>query len=165
VSEPLKYIPAEQVRATLPEGAAHLRVEIADFLCIPNAIIRRAFPVSSTDRFISIQDAAGKEIGLIADLANMHHETRRLLERDLDRRYFTPKILSVQQLKQEGGMWTFHATTQRGSTVFHVRNWRDSAHEIQPGRWQIHSVDGQRFEIPNLTALDDRSQILMEQLF
>jgi hypothetical protein len=54
--------------------------------------------------------------------------------------------------------------TQRGPSEFYVRNWRDSGFEISPNRWQIHSVDGGRYDIPDLGALDARSQKLMLQL-
>ena len=61
-------------------------------------------------------------------------------------------------------MWKFDVDTDRGSSDFYVRNWRDSAYELTRGRWQITSVDGGRYEIKNLDDLDERSQILIEQL-
>jgi hypothetical protein len=83
---------------------------------------------------------------------------------ELDRRYFTPRILRIDFLKQDAGMWKFNVETQRGLAEFYVRNWRDSAHETGGGRWQISSVDGQRYEIQSVEALDARSQALLEQL-
>ena len=79
--------------------------------------------------------------------------------------YFTPTILSIESLRQDGGMWLFKVETQRGPAEFYVRNWRDSSHEISHLRFQIVSVDGQRFEIRDLNALDERSQALLDQLF
>ncbi|HEY0867813.1 MAG TPA: DUF1854 domain-containing protein, partial [Fimbriimonas sp.] len=60
--------------------------------------------------------------------------------------------------------WRFKVRTQRGPAEFYVRNWRDSAHEIQPNRWHINSVDGGRFEIRNLESLDVDSRRLMDQI-
>ncbi len=61
-------------------------------------------------------------------------------------------------------MWRFSVSTGRGDAEFYVRNWRDSAHEVSPGRWLIHSVDGGRFEIPDIGTLDAKSQRLLDQL-
>ena len=86
------------------------------------------------------------------------------IDAHLDRRYFTPRILQIESLRQEAGMWRFVVETQRGRSEFFVRNWRDNAHEISPNRWHILSVDGGRYEIPNLEALDAQSRRLMDLL-
>lgn len=92
-------------------------------------------------------------------------DSRSVVEEELDRVYFTPVIHRIVGLKQEGGMWTWDVETSRGSTRFFVRSWRDSSSEIKGGRWQIQSVDGQRYEIADFERLDDRSKQFVEQLF
>lgn len=154
-----------RLRATRADGADNLRIEIEGDRCILDAVIRRAFPLSKPTEFLSIQDAGGGEVGVLRSLDGLDNESRKLIEHELDRRYFTPEILQLRALKQEGGMWTFDVVTSRGATEFYVRNWRDSSHEDSPGRFVIQSVDGQRFEVPNFDALDPRSQTLIEQLF
>ena len=54
--------------------------------------------------------------------------------------------------------------TRRGEVELYVRNWRDNAHEVQLNRWMITSVDGQRYEIEDVEALDARSKALLDQL-
>ncbi len=142
-----------------------LRLEIEHDRCLLAAVVRRCFPLSRPTEFLSIQDGAGKEVGVLRSLDELDHECRKLVEQELDRRYFTPKILQLRSLKQEGGMWTFDVVTSRGAAQFYVRNWRDSSSEISPGRFVIQTVDGQRFEVPNFDALDTKSQVLIEQLF
>lgn len=154
-----------RLRASRADGADNLRIEIEGDRCILDAIIRRAFPLTKPTEFLSIQDAGGGEVGVLRSLDGLDNESRKLIEHELDRRYFTPEILQLRALKQEGGMWTFDVVTSRGATQFFVRNWRDSSHEVSPGRFVIQSVDGQRFEVPNFDALDTRSQTLIEQLF
>ena len=146
----LKYLDPKRVHFFKLEGAAHLRAEIEDEMCIIEARLRRAFPFSVSQEYLSVQDASGKEIGIISDPSQLDRQSRELMESELDRRYFTPKITAIQSLKNEGGMWTFVVQTQRGNAEFYVRNWRDSAHEIAAGRIQIHSVDGQRFLLNRL---------------
>ncbi|MEQ1823963.1 MAG: DUF1854 domain-containing protein [Fimbriimonadaceae bacterium] len=165
MAQALRFIEANKLMFSLPEHAARLRVEVEDEFCLIDAIIRRPFPMSRPDSFLSIQNSKGDEVGMIRSLDDLDHESRKLVEREMDRRYFTPKILQLKSLKQDGGMWTFEVSTSRGPCTFYVRNWRDSSHEVSPGRFIIQSVDGQRFEVPDFDALDQRSQILIEQLF
>lgn len=161
----INFLEGRDVRASKPDGADNVRLEIDGDRCILDAIVRRAFPLSRPTEFLSLQDGGGKEIGVLRSLEGLDNESRKLIEHELDRRYFTPEILQLRALKQEGGMWTFDVVTSRGATQFYVRNWRDSSHEVSPGRFVIQSVDGQRFEVPNFDALDTRSQALIEQLF
>lgn len=161
----IRFLEPRSLRISKPEGAVRLRIEIEDDRCLIDAIVRRAFPMSKTDAYFSVQNAEGEEVGILRSLDDLDNEARKLIEAELDRRYFTPKILQIKSLKQEGGMWTFEVATSRGPCTFFVRNWRDSSHEMSPGRFVIQSVDGQRFEVENYEALDTRSQVLIEQLF
>lgn len=129
-----------------------------------NVHLLRAFPLSSPSEFISIRDKDHVELGVIENLAGLDPASRKIAEDELTRRYFTPAITKIKALKSDASMWWFDVDTTRGPSDFYVRNWRDNAHELTPGRWQITSVDGGRYEILNLDDLDDRSQILIEQL-
>lgn len=164
-SDDLRFIDAAKVRAYRPPGAAHPRVEIEGDRTILAARIKRAFPLSAPTGHVSLQDGAGKEIGLMSSIEGLDPESKAQFEDELNRRYFTPQIRAILSLKQDAGMWRFLVRTQRGETTFFVRNWRDSAIEIQPFRWLIQSVDGQRFEIKSLDELDKQSRNLMELLF
>ncbi len=163
-SNPVRYLEPEQVRAFRPEGAIHPRIEVVDEFVILSGLIKRIFPLSNPNDYLSIQDGSGKELGVLKTLNRLDPDTLAILNEELDRRYFTPRILQIDALHNEAGMWRFDVQTQRGSTRFFVRNWRDNAQEISTNRWQILSVDGARFEIMNLEALDAKSQRLMDQL-
>lgn len=165
VSTEIRYLSGDQITVLLPDGATHPRVIIDGVLCILAARFRKAFPFSQAGQYYSIQDGAGKEIGMLRSLDELDAASRKILETELERRYFTPTILSIDSLKQDGGMWLFKVKTQRGPSQFYVRNWRDSSAEISQNRFQILSVDGQRFEIRDLTALDEKSQASLDQLF
>ncbi|MBI1756378.1 MAG: DUF1854 domain-containing protein [Fimbriimonas ginsengisoli] len=164
-STTLTYLDPAEVTAWLPEGAAQPRVEIAGRLCILAAKIRRAFPLAHPEEYLSIQNDAGKEIGLLRSLDGIEPATRATLEEELDRRYFSPRISRIDGLEQQAGLWRFRVQTQRGPCEFFVRNWRDSAHEMGSGRWQIVAVDGQKYDIENLEKFDERSQGLLDQVF
>jgi len=163
-NSPVRYLDSDEVKASRPNRAVHPRVQIADDFVVLAATLRRIFPLSHPDSYICIQDGAGKEVGVLRTMVGLEPSSDSIIREELDRRYFTPEIHQIEALKQEAGMWRFDVQTQRGATRFFVRNWRDNAHEISPNRWQILSVDGARFEISNLEALDAKSQRLLDQL-
>ncbi|HVT12697.1 MAG TPA: DUF1854 domain-containing protein [Fimbriimonadaceae bacterium] len=159
------YLSASQIRLIAVPGAVHPRVEIVGDRCVMAAQFRRVFPLTHPDKFISIQDLADEEVGVLESLEGLPEDQKAMILEGLDRRYFTPVVKKIDDLRQDAGMWKFDVQTQRGATEFYVRNWRDSAHEVSPGRWQIQSVDGLRFEIRRVEELDGHSQDLLEQLF
>ena len=161
----IRYLDGSRIRVFLPQGATHPRIEVEGELSILAGRIRKVFPLSDADAYFSIQDGAGKEVGVLRSLDELDEGSKDLLENELKRRYFTPTIQEIESLKQDGGMWLFKVRTQRGPAQFYVRNWRDSSHEISHMRFQIVSVDGQRFEIRDYAALDEKSQALLDQLF
>jgi hypothetical protein len=161
----IRYLDGSRLRVVSPEGATYPRIEIEGELSILAARIRRVFPFSNADEYFSVQDGAGKEIGILRSLEELDLESRETVRAELSRRYFTPLIQTITSLRQDGGMWLFKVETQRGPAQFWVRNWRDSSQEISQNRFQIMSVDGQRFEIRDYSALDERSQALLDQLF
>jgi hypothetical protein len=161
----LRYLEGKSLRATLPDGASELRIIIEGDRCLLAGRVRRAFPSSQPDAFFSVQDGEGKEVGVLRSLDELDPASQAAVKGQLERRYFTPKIKRVLSLKQDGGMWLFKVATQRGEVSFYVRTWRDSSHEVRPGRWVILSVDGQRYEISDWGALDGQSKTLLEQLF
>jgi len=161
----IRYVTGAEIRVIAVPGAVHPRVEINEDRCLLAAQFKRVFPLSQSEQFISIQDANDHEHAVLESLTGLPAEQKDLILAELDRRYFTPSIQKIDELRQDAGMWKFVVQTQRGPTEFYVRNWRDSAHEASRGRWQISSVDGLRFEIRDVEKLDDRSQILLEQLF
>lgn len=162
--EAVRYLDAKQLRITVPEGSARMRVEIIEDRTVLSAKVKRVFPISDPDTFLSILDGADKEVGVLRNPGDLDKDSRRIVNDELDRRYFTPTIKEIHGLKQDGGMWLFTVLTQRGPTKFYVRHWRDNAYEIKPGRWHIQSVDGQRYEIIDIDSLDARSLRLLDQL-
>lgn len=160
----LQFLEAKNIRFWRPSQSVDLRTEITGDRCILATTVRRTFPLSQPTQLLSLHDGAGKEVGILRDSAGLDSESLVALEEHLDRRYFTPRITTIESLKQEAGMWHFIVQTQRGVADFYVRNWRDNATEIAPNRWHITSVDGGRLEILNLEALDAKSRTLLDQL-
>ena len=63
----------------------------------PRVQVIRMFPFSDPEKYISIRtpDEHSKEIGVIEDMKQISKETRKMLEEQLNLRYFTPDRKSV----------------------------------------------------------------------
>jgi hypothetical protein len=162
----LRYLEEDtvRIRLALPD-AVRATCEIAGEGRFDNVEVIRCFPLTLPDRYITLIGEDGNELGVVRDPALLDAESREAVESLLARRYFTPEIQRIDRLTLEASLWRWQVTTNRGSVTFYLRGVRDSIHEVAPGRWQIFSVDGQRYEIRDLGALDARSRALFEGLF
>ncbi len=125
----------------------------------------RAFPLTEPNEFIGLLDAiSGREIGVLRSLKGLDGPTRQLIQAMLNKQYFIPRINRIAQAKKEFGTVYWDVDTDRGQRQFIMRNIRDSIHEVEPGRYLVVDIDGNRFEIPQLADLDSRSQALWEKL-
>lgn len=161
----LRYLEPENLKVWFPTEAVRPACEIENELCTPQAQFRWCFPLTNRTGYLSICDGAGKEVGILRTLDGLDAASRAIVERELETVYFTPQISKIRALKQEASMWKWDVDTQRGPISFYLRGVRDSVHEVAPGRWQVYSVDGQRYEIRNFDELDAKTQHLFESLF
>ena len=125
----------------------------------------RAFPLSEINEYIGLLDAiGGREIGMIRNIRDLDSHPRQLVQAELDRRYFMPKVTKISKAKKEFGAIYWDVDTDRGRREFIMRGIRDSIHEIEPGRYLITDVDGNRFELPQLSMLDSRSLVHWDRI-
>lgn len=145
------------VRIRLPNGEVYEDIHFA-----------RAFPLSHAQGYVSVlrREERDKlvEIGMFRTLDGMPEPSRQIIEEELDRRYFTPVIEKIHSLTEEYGQHRWDVETDRGRRVFYVRNWRDNVHELSPVRYLIVAVDGSRYEIRNIDALDSKSRAWLDRL-
>lgn len=160
----IRYIEGSQIKVWRDDEASAIRLEIIDERVILSARVKRVYPLSAPNEYFSVQDSDDNEVAMLRDLSGVDDASRVIIEEELDRRYFSPRITKIKNIKDVPGMYSFEVETNRGNTEFYVRNWRDSSVEIASGRWHITSVDGQRFEIPNIEALDAHSLKMVERL-
>ena len=80
-----------------------------------------------------------------------------LLYREIHRRYYAPVIRSIKQVKERYGFSYWKATTDEGDVSFTLHDTFRSILHAEEKRLVILDVDGNRFEIPNVDALDRKS--------
>lgn len=159
----LEYLDSTKLMFTKRGDALVLTVEGDRSFLKVRAV--RAFPLSELNEFIGLMDAiSGHEIGVLRHLRDLDGPTRQLIQHEIDKRYFIPKIHQISQAKKEFGAIYWEVETDRGNRKFVLRGIRDSIHEIEPGRFLVNDVDGNRFEVPQISQLDARSVALWDKL-
>jgi hypothetical protein len=113
--------------------------------------IARAFPLSRPDRLIGLRDGKEKDIGMLASTEGLDAESRRILDEEMARRYFVPRVTRVKKAKKEFDTVTWDVETDKGSRVYVVQNLRESVLEVQPGRVIVTDRTGARFEFPEVS--------------
>ena len=127
--------------------------------------VARAFPFSAPDRLIGLRDGADKDIGIVEEPRLLDEESRVILEEELARRYFTPRVQRVLEVKEEMGTVTWEVETDRGGRRFVIRNLRDSTFPLGPNRLMMTDVNGNRYEFPDITAVGGKAyQVLTKVL-
>jgi hypothetical protein len=125
----------------------------------------RAFPLTNLNEFIGLTDGiAGHEIGMLRNIRDLAPDARRLVQEQINKRYFIPKILRIIEAKREFGTVYWDVETDRGPRKFIMRGIRDSIHEVEPDRYLVVDIDGNRFDVPQLANLDPRSQAQWDRL-
>ncbi len=121
----------------------------------PRVAIHRCFPHSDPTHYISVRmpDNDGKEIGLIEDLNALPEDVREMLLEQMELRYFAPKILKIFDIKAEYGYSYWDVLTDRGHCRFTARMGGNSVYSIGHNRYLVNDLDGNRFEIADLSAL------------
>ena len=107
--------------------------------------------------YISVCDKDGKELALLEDLDELDADSRAVVVDEMQRTVFNPKILRIVEFKHEFGLTTITAETNRGEVNFQIRN-RDDVRVLSPTRALFRDIDGNTYELPDLSALDAPSQ-------
>jgi ATP-binding cassette subfamily B protein len=138
------------LRLTIGEGRSYEKVQVV-----------RCAPLSDPGRYIAFLDERGEEICMVPDPAELDDATRRVLDEELTRRYLTAVVQRIYSVRVEAGVAYFDVETDRGRREFIVQNAHESARRLGEQRLLLLDVDGNRFEVADLGALDRRSARLL----
>ena len=155
----VRYITAENAKfekksdfvkmtVTLPDDEGREETKTYDRI-----FLHRAFPFDFPYAYISVLDGDSKEIGIIADVDALGPEAAALLREELDRKYFTP----VMSVKDKFGYSYWKVRTDEGEMEFTMRDTFSNLLKVGGTRIFATDIDGNRFEIPDIEALDRKS--------
>ena len=125
--------------------------------------LRRALPIGQPSEYISVADVKNNEIGIIKSLQDLSGPQLTIVVSELDRRYYCPFVLEVKSVKDKlGYVYMELLVDVPGVDKKHVRNCavKDVNRNIRmlsDNSLIIFDVDGNRFIIKDITALDKNS--------
>ena len=143
-------------------GGAFLSLEVENDK-YPKVTVYRTFPFSDPDRYLSVRQATPKaeEIGIINDLSSWPENIRKIIETQLNLRYFTPVIKKINDIKEEYGFAYWSVETDKGDMNFTTSIWSPIT-RITENRLLISDLDSNRFEIENLEMLSKKEKKLID---
>ena len=118
----------------------------------------RAFPFDMPHSYISVLDKDQKEIGMIRELSALAEDTQKIILSELGRKYYAPRIKKILSVKERYGFSYWRVDLENASDFsFTVQDTYRSMLKIDHEHVFIVDVDGNRFEIPSVEALDRAS--------
>ena len=117
----------------------------------------REFPFELEWEFISVMNEEQAEVGIIKSVSLFEGAGEELLRTELLRRYYAPVIDKILGVKERYGFSYWRVHTAEGNVNFTLHDTYRSIIRAGGGRVVLLDVNGNRFEIPNVEALDRKS--------
>lgn len=130
--------------------------------------ILRLFPLHNAQNYLSVRRQAenhrdrNTEIGIIEDLSTFSENEKKLVLKDLEKRYFVPEILKVKSVKEEFGHTYWETVTDAGERDFTTFDMSTSLVRISENSVLLIDVDGSRYLIPDLKKADDKAMKVLD---
>jgi Domain of unknown function (DUF1854) len=120
-------------------------------------IARRAFPWTNPTSFISLRTKEGVEVLMIESMDAVPPASRNALKTFLTQSTFIPRITQIENVNLEHGYQLWNVQTESGPAELRVQE-REDIRFLSEGRFCIKDANGNVYEIPDLSKLDDHSQ-------
>ncbi|MBQ7897881.1 MAG: DUF1854 domain-containing protein [Clostridia bacterium] len=119
--------------------------------------LSRAFPHDLPDEFISVSDSEQNELGIIRSVGDFDDESAKIIKAELERKYFSAKILKIVNVEEKFGNSTWTVETPQGMRVMSLKDTFKSIIRIGEDRAVVIDEDANRYEIESLSKLDKAS--------
>lgn len=133
-------------------------MELYDGRKFENLEPRRLFPLSGLEKYITLLDEEGVEQAIIRDLRTLPPQERKIIEECLREYYLIPKVTKITDSREKYGVVTLEVETDRGNAVIEIRNLLYGMKLLYGSRVLLRDGSDNRYEIPDLTALDKQSR-------
>jgi len=141
-----------------PGGFTGLRYDGKDY---NRVILRRALPIKHPDEYISVADKENKEIGMIRSLSELNENQLRIVQAELDKRYYCPTVYEVKSVKDKLGYVYFELIIGRDGVKYKkncaVKDVSKNIRMLDDDKLAIFDVDGNRYIVESLSKLDKKS--------
>lgn len=130
--------------------------------------IIRMFPFKYEEEYIVIRQEnysrldKENEIGILRALKELPENQVNIVRKELEKRYFIPEIISVNDVKEEFGSATWKTVTTAGERDFTMTDLGTNVRGLGQNRVMLTDVYGNRYYIPDITKADDKTQKVLE---
>jgi hypothetical protein len=150
----LFHHPKDRLRLTVDDEKSYVTVKPA-----------WASPLTYPNHYLALLDGKGEEIVTITDPeTELGPESLRAVLSELERRYLTATIHTIEAAKTEFGATYWDVITEKGKRDFVTQSLQENVQWLSPVHLLLIDVDGNRFEIKDRTKLDARSQQILEAI-
>ena len=122
--------------------------------------LSRALPHKRPNEYISVIDRDKGELGIILNIEDFSEEQRALINGELAKLYYSPRIVRIISKKDKMGFVYMEVETTSGLKEFALRDPARNIRYMDPSSGkavQITDVDGNRYLIEDFAALDAKS--------
>ncbi|MDR1569240.1 MAG: DUF1854 domain-containing protein [Oscillospiraceae bacterium] len=132
----------------------------------PRVSVRRTLPLGMPYEYLSIADEENHEIGILRKLADLDGDQRRLVEKELERRYYCPNVVEVRSVKDQLGYVYIDISIQGTGDITRrtcaIKDVNRNIRMLSDDSVILFDVDGNRYMIPSLKALSAKSRRRLE---
>ena len=143
------------------EDLYKVRIEKANGEVVSDLQPKRLFPFTRPNHYITLLEGAEnmpkKEAAVITDLEELDEESRKAVEDCFEEFYMIPRITRVVDTIFKFGSLRWIVETDRGPIEFRIRNMNSDIKMLDGKRMLIRDSNDNRYEIPDINALDKKS--------
>ena len=135
---------------------------------IGRVAVLRMFPFEYEEEYLCVRCENYKrsdkeaEVGIIRKLSDFSSEQVEIVRAELNKRYFIPDILKVNEVKDEFGHTMWKTETTAGEREFTVTDMSSNVLNLGNNRIMLVDVYGNRYYIPDFTKTDDKTMKILE---
>ncbi|MBQ3489126.1 MAG: DUF1854 domain-containing protein [Clostridia bacterium] len=125
-------------------------------------LLHRDFPFDHPWSYISVLSTDNTELAFLQNIDLFEGEEKEIIVRELERKYYTPAIKKILSVKDRFGFSYWDVETDSGKVTFTLQDTFKSISRAGDHKLFFSDVDGNRFVIENIEALDRKSHKKIE---
>ena len=141
-----------------------MRLTVGEDRSYPTVKAAWASPLTYPNRYLSLLNGKGEEIVMLETVQELPIDSRQAALEELAMRYLTATVISIINARNEFGVTYWHVMTDRGERDFVTQSLQENAQWLSPTQLMLMDVDGNRFELKDVSAMDQRSMTLLETI-
>ena len=130
--------------------------------------VLRMFPFKYENEYLSVRYETytrldkEEEIGIIRRLSDFSENQVKIILTELEKRYFTPSVTEVIEVKEEYGHTLWKVKTTAGEREFTVTDMSSNIINLGQNKIMLVDVYANRYYIPDVTRVDEKTAKVIE---